>query len=216
MNEENEKPRPQRKGLRKGVYIIPSLFTTANIFCGFSAVILSVNGSVALSLGNVDEARADFDMAAIFIGWAVLFDFLDGFRNLQAGAALGALDLLAGQLIAERQRLAASALQFDRHKSSLASLAHETLEPFAWSAIFLFGRAWGYQYHQSWIPKNAAIAPSSSTATTTITNVPAPIHIATPSAMTSKIRTPAMTKFCKNLESRYRPYSEGSSPYISV
>ena len=78
MNDENEKPRPQRKGLRKGVYIIPSLFTTANIFCGFSAVILSVNGSVALSLGNVDEARADFDMAAIFIGWAVLFDFLDG------------------------------------------------------------------------------------------------------------------------------------------
>jgi CDP-diacylglycerol--serine O-phosphatidyltransferase len=73
-----EKPRPERRGFRKSVYIIPSLFTTANIFCGFSAVILSVGGSVALSSGNIDEAVADFDIAAKFIGWAVLFDFLDG------------------------------------------------------------------------------------------------------------------------------------------
>ena len=78
MSEETEKPRPERRGFRKSVYIIPSLFTTANIFCGFSAVILSVQGSVALSAGNVDEAMSDFDIAAKFIGWAVLFDFLDG------------------------------------------------------------------------------------------------------------------------------------------
>jgi CDP-diacylglycerol--serine O-phosphatidyltransferase len=73
-----EKPRPERRGFRKSVYIIPSLFTTANIFCGFSAVILSVNASVALNAGNVDQAIRDFDVAAKFIGWAVLFDFLDG------------------------------------------------------------------------------------------------------------------------------------------
>ena len=78
MSEETERPRPERTGFRKSVYIIPSLFTTANIFCGFSAVILSVNGSVALSRGLVGDAASDFDTAAIFIGWAVLFDFLDG------------------------------------------------------------------------------------------------------------------------------------------
>jgi CDP-diacylglycerol--serine O-phosphatidyltransferase len=78
VTEETERPRPQRTGIRKSVYIIPSLFTTANIFCGFSAVILSVNGSVALSRGLLPESSYNFNMAAIFIGWAVLFDFLDG------------------------------------------------------------------------------------------------------------------------------------------
>lgn len=78
MSDTNERPRPERRGFRKSVYIIPSLFTTANIFCGFSAVILSVNASVALNAGDVDRAMRDFDVAAKFIGWAVLFDFLDG------------------------------------------------------------------------------------------------------------------------------------------
>lgn len=78
MTEETEQPRPERKGFKKSVYIIPSLFTTANIFCGFSAVIESVSGSVALSLGDVSGAARHFNIAALFIGWAVLFDFLDG------------------------------------------------------------------------------------------------------------------------------------------
>lgn len=78
MTEEVPQPRPERKGFKKSVYIIPSLFTTANIFCGFSAVIESVSGSVALSLGDVAGASRHFNIAALFIGWAVLFDFLDG------------------------------------------------------------------------------------------------------------------------------------------
>lgn len=78
MSETDEQPRPERKGIKKGVYIIPSLFTTANIFCGFSAVIESLNGSMALSLNDIGEAARHFNIAAIFIGWAVLFDFLDG------------------------------------------------------------------------------------------------------------------------------------------
>ncbi len=78
MNDSVERTRPERRGFRKSVYIIPSLFTTANIFCGFSAVILSVNASVALNAGDLDRAMRDFDVAAKFIGWAVLFDFLDG------------------------------------------------------------------------------------------------------------------------------------------
>lgn len=78
MTDEVEKPQPERKGFKKSVYIIPSLFTTANIFCGFSAVIESVSGSVSLSQGDVAGAARHFNIAALFIGWAVLFDFLDG------------------------------------------------------------------------------------------------------------------------------------------
>jgi CDP-diacylglycerol--serine O-phosphatidyltransferase len=78
VSDEVQRPRPERRGFRKGVYIIPSLFTTANIFCGFYAVIESVKGSVALNLGDIGSASQHFDVAAISIGWAVLFDFLDG------------------------------------------------------------------------------------------------------------------------------------------
>lgn len=78
MSEAVEPARPERRGIRKSVYIIPSLFTTANIFCGFSSVVESIHGSVSLSQGDVAAAAGHFDLAAIFIGWAVLFDFLDG------------------------------------------------------------------------------------------------------------------------------------------
>src|ERR1700675_3012462 len=62
-----EKP-PRR--LRKGMYILPSLFTTANIAFGYYAILQIINASVA------DAWR--FDNAAKAIGFAVLFDGLDG------------------------------------------------------------------------------------------------------------------------------------------
>jgi CDP-diacylglycerol--serine O-phosphatidyltransferase len=61
--------RPQRS-LRKGMYILPSLFTTANIAAGYYAIL------------QVTHAMANepwhFDNAAKAIGFAVLFDGLDG------------------------------------------------------------------------------------------------------------------------------------------
>ena len=54
----------RREGVKKGVYILPNLFTTGSLFCGFYAVIHALQG--------------DFVKAA----WAVIiagaFDFLDG------------------------------------------------------------------------------------------------------------------------------------------
>jgi CDP-diacylglycerol--serine O-phosphatidyltransferase len=76
-NEAAPQPRP-RRGLRKSVYVVPSLFTTGNIFCGFYAVTESFRGAVEISLQNPEAAARHFDVAAISIGWAVLFDFLDG------------------------------------------------------------------------------------------------------------------------------------------
>ncbi|HXG64582.1 MAG TPA: CDP-diacylglycerol--serine O-phosphatidyltransferase [Blastocatellia bacterium] len=70
--------RRMRRRLRKGVFVIPSLLTTANIFCGFYSVMESLLGIQSLSRGNVAEAASHFDLAAVNIGFAVLFDFLDG------------------------------------------------------------------------------------------------------------------------------------------
>lgn len=47
------------------MFLLPSLFTVANLFCGYASVIHSTRG--------------DFDTAALLIGVAMLLDTLDGF-----------------------------------------------------------------------------------------------------------------------------------------
>ena len=77
---EQETPNPPRRGLRKGVYLIPSVFTAANIGMGFFAVMASLRAFQLLAGPNPDliGAAVRFDHAAIAIGFAVLFDMLDG------------------------------------------------------------------------------------------------------------------------------------------
>jgi len=84
-------PRPMRRS-RKAVYVIPSLLTTANIFCGFYSIMESLRAIAAMGLGNFSadaltgdasttailSATEHFDRAAITIGFAALFDLLDG------------------------------------------------------------------------------------------------------------------------------------------
>ena len=67
-----------RKGLRKGVYVVPSLFTAMNILCGFFSLMTTMSGFSLLDRGLVAEATTRFDHAAIAIGIAFLFDSLDG------------------------------------------------------------------------------------------------------------------------------------------
>ena len=62
--------RPPRARLSKGMYILPSLFTTANMAAGFYAILEIVHAS-AVDFGHLDNA-------AKAIGFAVLFDGLDG------------------------------------------------------------------------------------------------------------------------------------------
>ncbi|MGE0811957.1 MAG: CDP-diacylglycerol--serine O-phosphatidyltransferase [Vicinamibacterales bacterium] len=57
-------PVPERKGLRRGVFLLPSLFTVANLFCGWACVVYAMRG--------------EFHTAAPFIGIAVVLDMLDG------------------------------------------------------------------------------------------------------------------------------------------
>ena len=54
----------KRSRFRRGIYVLPTLFTIGTIFCGFFAVTNALKG--------------EFDLAAIAIGFAVVFDGLDG------------------------------------------------------------------------------------------------------------------------------------------
>lgn len=78
--------RRMRRRFRKGVFVIPSLLTTANIFCGFFSVMESIAGAQALALGDPGQAAEHFNRAAINIGFSALFDFLDGRIARMTGA----------------------------------------------------------------------------------------------------------------------------------
>jgi CDP-diacylglycerol---serine O-phosphatidyltransferase len=56
--------------LRKGMYILPSLFTTASMAAGFYAILQVTHGTL--------QDPVHFDYAAKAIGFAVVFDGLDG------------------------------------------------------------------------------------------------------------------------------------------
>ena len=55
--------RPRHK-LRRGVYLLPSLLTMGNMFCGYACVVYAMRG--------------EYGTAAPFIGFAVVLDMLDG------------------------------------------------------------------------------------------------------------------------------------------
>lgn len=124
-----------RKRLRQGVYIVPSLLTTANIFCGFYSVIESLKGFQSLALGEAyyGAATHHFDVAAMSIGFAVLFDNLDGriARMANATSEFGVeLDSIA------------DVLSFGIAPAVLAyTWGYSTIVPFqklAWAVSFMF------------------------------------------------------------------------------
>jgi len=57
-------PTQRRQRLRRGVYLLPSLFTLGNMFCGYLCILYAVRG--------------EFERAAPFIGLAIVLDMLDG------------------------------------------------------------------------------------------------------------------------------------------
>ena len=54
----------EARRFRRGVYLLPSLFTMGNMFCGYACVVYSMRG--------------EFATAAPFIGFAIVLDMLDG------------------------------------------------------------------------------------------------------------------------------------------
>src|SRR5260370_12227709 len=55
--------RPRRR-FSRGVYLLPGLFTVANMFCGYACVVYAT--------------RREFETAAPFVGFAFVLDMLDG------------------------------------------------------------------------------------------------------------------------------------------
>ncbi len=76
MDEQNDL-KPPHRGLKKGLYLIPTLFTAANVAMGFLAVLSSIRG-FQVSVGDPAAAAVYFDHASIAMGLAILFDTLDG------------------------------------------------------------------------------------------------------------------------------------------
>ena len=68
---------PERTQPRRGAYLLPSFFTIANIFCGYFALMETFQAG-QLIFKDVAAAALHFDYAAKAIGFAVLFDGLDG------------------------------------------------------------------------------------------------------------------------------------------
>ena len=62
--------------LRRGIYLLPSLMTVANMLCGFYAVMATVKGG-----------STDLDNAAKALGLAILFDSFDGFVARATGTS---------------------------------------------------------------------------------------------------------------------------------
>ncbi len=61
----------------KGLYVIPTLFTAANVAMGFWAVLSSIRGFAVIT-SDPGRAAGYFDQGAIAIGLAILFDTMDG------------------------------------------------------------------------------------------------------------------------------------------
>jgi CDP-diacylglycerol--serine O-phosphatidyltransferase len=56
--------RPEGRRFRRGVYLLPSMFTMGNMFCGYCCIVYAIRG--------------EFSTAAPFIGFAIVLDMLDG------------------------------------------------------------------------------------------------------------------------------------------
>lgn len=62
--------------LRRGIYLLPSMMTVANMLCGFYAVMSTLKGGTM-----------DLDNAAKAIGLAIVFDSFDGFLARATGTS---------------------------------------------------------------------------------------------------------------------------------
>src|SRR5687768_4965386 len=69
--------RPPHRGLKKGLYLIPTLFTAANVAMGYLAVLWSIRG-FQVSESDPILAGGYFNSAGLAIGLAILFDTVDG------------------------------------------------------------------------------------------------------------------------------------------
>ncbi|HXH25048.1 MAG TPA: CDP-alcohol phosphatidyltransferase family protein, partial [Vicinamibacterales bacterium] len=62
----------EARRFRRGVYLLPSMFTIGNMFCGYACIVYAMRG--------------EFATAAPFIGFAMVLDMIDGRIARMTGA----------------------------------------------------------------------------------------------------------------------------------
>ena len=106
----------EQRRFRRGVYILPSLFTLGNMFCGYACVIYAMRG--------------EYEKAAPFIGIAIVLDMLDGRIARMTGSDER---LRPAVRFAGRRDLVRHGAGDPRRSVGLASLGR-----LGWAAAFLF------------------------------------------------------------------------------
>lgn len=61
---DSQHPLRESRHYRRGIFLLPSIITVANMFCGYACIVLAMRG--------------DLGTAALFIGFAIVLDMLDG------------------------------------------------------------------------------------------------------------------------------------------
>lgn len=75
-----------RKGLRRGVYVIPTSFTILNLYFGFRCIYYATRALEVIAAGQRNLAIDFFETAAISLLFAAIFDTFDGMVARQLGA----------------------------------------------------------------------------------------------------------------------------------
>jgi CDP-diacylglycerol--serine O-phosphatidyltransferase len=143
-----EAVRPRRTGLRKGIYILPNLFTSASLFSGFYGIVSSLKGHAlattlsALRATGVNEQAVEsfqggtgavshyYEVAAWAVLASALFDSMDG--------SVARLTNTQSEFGAEYDSLA-DLVAFGVGPAVLMySWALEPFSKFGWMACFLY------------------------------------------------------------------------------
>src|SRR5215472_7077843 len=121
---------PTQRRPRKGLYLLPSMFTAGNMAAGYYAISQAIQGTV--------NDPWHFDQAAKAIGFAIVFDFFDG------GIA----------------RLTNTASDFGRELDSLADVIAFGIAPAVLALIWGFRMlpAEGNMELRAWVMKGGAVA----------------------------------------------------------
>jgi CDP-diacylglycerol--serine O-phosphatidyltransferase len=75
-----------RKNVRRGVFVVPTLFTVLNLFFGFRSIINSTRGIQAIADRRPDLAVHFFEVACLSLLIAAIFDTFDGLVARALGA----------------------------------------------------------------------------------------------------------------------------------
>lgn len=113
---------------RRAAYVVPTLFTSANMFLGFAAILQSFQGALEAEGGDFG-VNQHFTIAARAIGFAVFFDGIDGWVA----------------------RMTHTTSNFGRELDSLADVITFGIAPavlaFVWGVLFVISPIQGFGSH---------------------------------------------------------------------